>query len=255
MYTYLREAILRVRQLSAVSVPMKKVITVLVFTMVVVGCQQQSADDAANTTLELDTIEKKISYVVGYNTARQMKAEGFELDADAIAHAVRHLNAGDQALMSDDEMQAAMSTFQTSLQEKRQAQFSALSEENLKQGQAFLEDNGKRDGVITTASGLQYEVLSMGTGVSPAVNDQVTVNYKGSFVSGEIFDAGEGVSFTVSQLIPGWVEALPLMNVGSKWKLFVPPSLGYGVGGTGNIGPNTTLIFEMELVSIDTAVE
>lgn len=221
----------------------------------IAGCNQDGQSDT-QAELSLESIEQKVSYVVGYDTARRMQAEGFTLDADVIAQAVEHLNAGTEAAMTDEEMQAAMMAFQTEIQEKRQAQYSEVADKNQELGQKFLTENKQREEVVTTESGLQYEVLEAGEGKSPQPSDAVTVNYKGSLLSGEVFDSGEDVSFVVNQLIPGWVEALPLMKEGAKWKLFVPSELAYGPGGTGNIGPNETLIFEMELVSIgDTAEE
>lgn len=227
----------------------KIIIIALSVSLVLVGCQDKPLDDAAKK-LELDTIEKKVSYVMGYDTARKLQAEGFTLDDQVIATAVRDLNSSAKAQMSDEEMQAAMMAFQTQLQEKQQAQYNAQAESNLRRGKAFLKENGEREGVVTTASGLQYEVLVAGSGISPKASDEVSVNYKGSLLTGEVFDSGEGVAFRVEQLIPGWVEALPLMKQGGKWKLFVPSELAYGLGGTGNIGPNSTLVFEMEMLSV-----
>lgn len=222
--------------------------------LMIAGCNQDGQNDT-KAELSLESIEQKVSYVVGYDTARRMQAEGFTLDADVIAQAVEDLNAGTEAAMTDEEMQAAMMAFQTEIQEKRQAQYSEVADKNQELGEKFLTENKQRDGVVTTESGLQYEVLEAGEGKSPQPSDEVTVNYKGSLLSGEVFDSGEGVSFVVNQLIPGWVEALPLMKEGAKWKLFVPSELAYGPGGTGNIGPNETLIFEMELVSIGGSAE
>ncbi len=215
-----------------------------------VGCGREAAEQPL-PELALDSVEKKVSYVVGYDTARRMRAEGFALDAEVIAAAVEDLNSGRDAKMTDEEMQAAMTAFQTQIQEKRQAQFNLEAEQNLKRGQEFLVVNGEREGVVTTESGLQYEILTAGTGNMPSTTDEVSVNYQGSLITGEVFDSGEGVTFRVDQLIPAWVEALPRMKVGAKWKLFVPADLAYGPGGTGNIGPNSTLIFDMELLSIE----
>jgi len=228
----------------------KSIIIALALSAVGIGCKQEAAEESP-LDFELDSIEKKVSYVVGYDTARRMEAEGFILDSQVIAAAVEDLNSGSPVKMTDEEMQAAMKAFQTQIQEKRQAQFNIEAEQNLQRGREFLIENGKREGVITTESGLQYEVMTAGTGASPSTTDQVSVNYKGNLITGEVFDSGEGVVFRVDQLIPGWVEALPLMKTGAKWKLFVSADLAYGPGGTGNIGPNSTLVFEMDLLSIN----
>jgi FKBP-type peptidyl-prolyl cis-trans isomerase len=218
------------------------------------GCKEEAGIDKAEAVV-LDTIVKKVSYIVGYNTANQIKTEGFIMDPEVLAVAVTHSNTDQEPLLNDEEMRATMVAFQTQLQEKRQAQFETASEENLQKGQAFLAENAKREGVVTTESGLQYEVVTAGSGESPKVTDEVSVNYTGLLTTGEIFDEGDDVTFTVGHLIPGWVEALPMMTVGASWKLYVPSELAYGAGDSGNIGPNSTLIFDMELISINPQAE
>lgn len=229
---------------------MKKQITIAFIVLIsAYGCKNEKTEEAP-AEIALDTIEKKVSYVLGFDSARRMQAEGFVLDSESIALAVNEFNLGKDPRMSEEEMRAAMTAFQTQMQEKRQERISKESDENLHRGQEFLANNAKREGVVVLASGLQYEILTAGTGKSPLPTDQVKVNYKGSLITGEVFDSGEGVSFQVDQLIPGWVEALPLMKTGANWKLFIPADLAYGAGGTGNIGPNSALVFEMQLLSI-----
>lgn len=213
------------------------------------GCNEEAKKEAPKA-LTLETTEQKVSYIVGFNTAQQVKASGFSLDSQAMAAAIDHVNTDAEPLMTEEEMRATMMSFQAEMMEKRQEEQTKLMDENLKKGQDFLTENAKREGVKTTESGLQYEVLTAGEGASPAETDEVSVNYKGTLIDGEVFDEGEGVTFQVNQLIPGWVEALPMMKVGSKWKLFIPAELAYGPGGAGKIGPNSALIFEMELLSI-----
>lgn len=214
------------------------------------ACNKEPEKEAPKE-LVLESMEQKVSYIVGYNTAQQVKASGFTLDSAAMAAAIDHVNTEATPLLNEEEMRATMMAFQAQMTEKHQAEQSKAMEENLQKGQQFLAENGKREGVVTTESGLQYEVLAEGEGDSPAPTDEVSVNYVGKLIDGEVFDQGEGVTFQVNQLIPGWVEALPLMKVGSKWKLFVPSELAYGAGGAGDkIGPNSALIFEMELLSI-----
>lgn len=234
----------------------KQIISTFIALVALGGCKSEQAEmENIPAEVTLDTIEKKVSYVLGFDSARRMQSEGFSLEPEAIALAVSEFNEGKESRMSEEEMRAAMTAFQTQMQERRQERMTQAAEENLKRGQEFLAENAKREAVTVLASGLQYEVLTAGEGESPAATDQVSVNYKGSFITGEVFDSGEGVSFQVNQLIPGWVEALPLMSSGAKWKLFVPSDLAYGPGGTGNIGPNSVLVFEMELLSIGAAGE
>ncbi len=227
----------------------KQIIMALALSTTLYGCNKEEAE--APKELTLDTLEQKVSYVIAFDTARRMQAEGFTLDANAVAFAIEHLNSGKESVLSEEEIGATMSTFQSQIQEKRQAAMTQQADGNLKLGQDFLAKNAEREGVVATESGLQYEVVAAGEGASPKPEDTVTVNYKGKLVTGEVFDSGEGVSFRVDQLIPGWVEALPLMKEGGKWNLYIPPELAYGPGGTGNIGPNSTLVFEMELLSIE----
>lgn len=126
------------------------------------------------------------------------------------------------------------------------------AEQNRKEGAAFLTENGKKDGVVTTASGLQYQIVKEGDGVQPNATDSVTVNYRGAFISGSEFDSGEGITFNLSGVIPGWTEGLQLMKEGAKYQFFLPPELAYGESGAGRlIGPNTTLVFDVELIKVN----
>ncbi|MDE6467761.1 MAG: FKBP-type peptidyl-prolyl cis-trans isomerase, partial [Muribaculaceae bacterium] len=158
--------------------------------------------------------------------------------------------------MTSMEAKEIINSFFTKLQEKQQAEAAAMGELNAKAGKEFLEVNGKREEVRTTASGLQYEVLEEGSGAQPKAGDSVTVHYTGKLIDGTVFDSsvdrGEPATFGVTQVIPGWVEALQLMKAGSKWRLFIPSDLAYGPQGAGGvIGPNQTLIFDVELISVE----
>ena len=229
---------------------MIKIAALTAAVLTVTGCNEAAQEAPAEITL--DTMEKKVSYIFGYNTVKQIQAQDaeFVLDEAVIAAAVKDVYAGKDSRVSEEEMRATMMAFQTQLQEKRQAAIEKEGSENLEKGQAFLTENGQREGVVTTESGLQYEVLTAGTGESPKPTDKVKVNYKGTLIDGTVFDQGEGVEFIANRLIPSWVEALPLMKEGGKWKIYSPANLAYGQGGTGSIPPNATLVFEMELLAI-----
>ncbi len=200
----------------------------------------------------------KVSYFIGTNLGGQFKSQGIEIDIAALTEGINDVLAGKDPKYTQDELMAAMQAFET----KMQAAAAKMEEEAMKRaeelkivGEKFLTDNSKREGVTTTASGLQYEVLKAADGAKPQATDQVKVHYHGTLVDGKVFDSsvdrGEPVTFPVQGVIKGWVEALQLMPVGSKWKLFIPSDLAYGKQGAGaDIGPDATLIFEVELLEI-----
>lgn len=206
------------------------------------------------TAESLDTLEEKVSYIIGYDIARNTQGFDFELDSDILTQAMAHKYADKESLIPEEDMRTVMNEFQTVQRERSQAKREAALKENSDKGQAFLAENGAKEGVQTTESGLQYKVLEAGDGAKPAATDQVKVHYRGRLLDGTEFDSSykrnQPATFKVNQLIPGWVEALQLMPVGSKWELYIPSELGYGQGGTGNIPPSSTLIFEMELLDI-----
>ncbi|MBB3169910.1 FKBP-type peptidyl-prolyl cis-trans isomerase [Simiduia aestuariiviva] len=208
---------------------------------------------------KLESLEAKVSYMFGTNMASQFKQEGFELDAAAIALAINDVQAGKESRISEEEMQQVMQDFQAKAQAKQENKFKAVADGNMKESQAYLAENAKKDGVQTTESGLQYKVVNAGEGAKPTTADTVTVHYKGTLIDGTEFDSsygrGEPVSFPVTGVIPGWTEALQLMSPGAKYELYIPSELAYGPGGTGPIGPNQALIFEVELLSIDAGEE
>lgn len=220
--------------------------------VILAGCNKEEAE-VAKADIQLDSLDKKVSYIFGYDIARKTKSVGFELNTEAMVQAIGDARADQDPRLSDEEMQATMMAFQTESQAKRKEQTEKAAQENLEKSKAFLDENGKREGVTTTESGLQYESLTSGDGASPTVEDKVVVNYRGTLLDGTEFDSSynrKPATFTVGQLIPGWIEALPKMKVGDKWKLFIPADLGYGAGGTQRIPPNSVLIFEMELLEI-----
>lgn len=222
------------------------------------GCKdtKTSADASATTQqVQLTTDEQRMGYSLGATMGQQFRNDHVQVDVDALVQGMRD-GYTNRLAVSEDELAAAMQQLQTSHAERMQAEFNDLATKNVSEGEAFLKENAGQDGVVTTASGLQYQVLTAGTGPKPTADDTVKVHYRGTLLDGTEFDSslrrGEPVSFPVNAVIPGWVEALQLMPVGSKWKLTIPSDLAYGPGGAGSqIGPNAVLVFEVELLGIE----
>lgn len=209
-----------------------------------------AAADAA-----LATTEQRLSYGIAFGLGQRMKADGVPLDATSFGLGLSDALDGKEARMTQEEIAAEMQAYQEKANAEHEAAQAKLSEANLAASEAFLAANKAKEGVVTTASGLQYEVITEGTGPKPTADDTVEVHYRGTLTDGTEFDSsysrGETVTFGVGQVIPGWTEALQLMPVGSKWKLAIPADLAYGAGGAGQvIGPNAALVFEVELIGI-----
>lgn len=222
------------------------------FVGVLSACQQQAPEPEPVT---LDTPEKRLSYGIALRMGERMKSDGMSLDVDAYALGMQDAFDGTEAKLTDEEINAEMVAFQEKLEAERNAEREASATANGEAGTAFLAENAKRDGVMVTESGLQYEVIEAGDGNSPTTEDTVEVHYRGTLIDGTEFDSsysrGQTVSFGVTQVIAGWTEALQLMKEGAKYKLYIPSELAYGAAGAGQmIGPNATLIFDVELVSI-----
>jgi len=210
--------------------------------------------------VELDTPEKRLSYTIGMDIGRSLAGQQMEMDIDVVIAALRASYAGEPTLMSDQEVAEERQRFI----EERQAQIDNQRNEeasvNLEEGQAFLAANAVKDGVKVTESGLQYRVIEEGEGAQPTAADRVTVHYRGRLINGVEFDSsygrGEPTTFGLSQVIPGWTEGLQLMREGGKYEFFIPSELAYGErGAPGAIGPNSALIFEVELVEVAGAAE
>jgi FKBP-type peptidyl-prolyl cis-trans isomerase FklB len=204
---------------------------------------------------DLTNPKQKTSYAIGVNIGSNLKDQELDLDAKALAAGITDGLNGKPA-MTQEEVHATLMQFQQEMMAKTQAKEKVDAEKNLKAGEAFLAENAKKNGVKTTASGLQYKILKEGDGPMPKATDTVKVNYKGTLIDGTVFDSsydrGEPVTFPVNGVIPGWTEALQMMKVGSKWQLFIPANLAYGERSPGpKIGPNSTLIFEVELLDIE----
>ena len=209
----------------------------------------------AADTPELKTDKEKISYSIGMDIGGNLKRGSLEVDPDLLAKGLKDSYGGGKTILTEDQARQAIADFQKTLMAKQAETMQKLSEKNKADGEKFLAENGKKEGVKTLPSGLQYKEIAPGTGKSPKTTDTVTTHYKGTLIDGTEFDSsykrGEPVSFPVSGVIAGWTEALQLMKEGAKWQLFVPSNLAYGERGAGReIGPNATLIFEVELISI-----
>jgi FKBP-type peptidyl-prolyl cis-trans isomerase FklB len=197
----------------------------------------------------------KVSYSIGLDFGRNIKRQSIELDVDLLAKGIKDGISGVKPALTDNEMQQVLTAFQQEMMAKQAEVGRKLGEKNKQEGVAFLAENKKKPGVVTLPSGLQYKILKDGTGKSPKVTDSVTTNYRGTLIDGKEFDSsykyGQPATFQCGRVIQGWIEALQLMKVGSKWQLFIPSNLAYGENGAGqNIGPNATLIFEVELLGI-----
>ncbi len=214
---------------------------------------------AGSPPLSLTTQKDKVSYALGMNIAlslgANLKRQGVDINPDVLAQALKDGLNGGKMLMTEDEARSTLVQIQTELQAKQQEKAKQEADNNKKEGDAFLAANKAKPGVIALPSGLQYKIVKEGTGPKPTANDMVVCNYRGTLINGTEFDSsykrGQPATFPVSGVIKGWTEALQLMPVGSKWELYIPPDLAYGARGAGNdIGPNATLVFEVELLSI-----
>jgi FKBP-type peptidyl-prolyl cis-trans isomerase FklB len=209
----------------------------------------------AAAPLTLKTQKEKFSYALGMNIGTSMKRQSVAVDPAILARGLKDSFAGGKTLLTEDEARAILSQMQNEMRQKQQAKMQEEGAGNKKEGEAFLAANKTKAGVVTLPSGLQYKILTAGTGPKPTAGDSVVCNYKGTLIDGKEFDSsykrGQPATFPVGGVIKGWTEALQLMPVGSKWQLFVPSDLAYGDHGPSpDIGSNATLIFEVELISI-----
>jgi FKBP-type peptidyl-prolyl cis-trans isomerase FklB len=201
---------------------------------------------------QMDKVSYSIGLNIGRNLANDLKKQSIDIDPSILTKGIQDALAGAKPLLTDQEIQETMVAFQKEMM----AKWEEIGKKNKAEGEAFLAENKKKEGVKTLPSGLQYKVIKAGTGKKPKADDAVTVNYRGTLINGTEFDSsykrGQPATFAVSGgIIRGWTEALQLMGEGEKWELFIPPNLGYGERGAGGvIGPNATLIFEIEIVSI-----
>jgi FKBP-type peptidyl-prolyl cis-trans isomerase FklB len=205
--------------------------------------------------LSLKTQKDKFSYAVGMNIGANLHRQGVPIDPSILVRGLRDAFAGGKTVLTEDEERAILTAAQNDMRQKQQEKMQAAGVVNKKEGDEFLAANKTKAGVTTLPSGLQYKILQPGKGPKPTASDTVVCNYRGTLIKGTEFDSsykrGQPATFTVGGVIKGWTEALQLMPVGSKWQLFIPPDLAYGDRGAGaDIGPGATLIFEVELLSI-----
>ena len=208
----------------------------------------------ATKPLVLETEKDKQSYAIGLNLGKRLHRDDIDVDPKIVLQGLQDAVAGGKVLLTDDQITTVMTDLQNQVRQKQEEKKQALAESNKKDGAAFLAANATKEGVVTLPSGLQYKVLVAGTGPKPAATDSVVCNYKGTLLDNTEFDnsykRGQPATFGVGGVIKGWTEALQLMPAGSKWQLFIPADLAYGERGRDPIGPNATLIFELELLSI-----
>ncbi len=210
------------------------------------ACEGQKSTETKSTNMSNQT--DSVSYALGVSIGSNLKKSGFdEVTVDLLAAAMKAVYKGDSTKIKASEADGIIQGFMQGAAAKKGAA-------NIEKGKKFLEENAKKAGVVTLPSGLQYMIMKAGTGPKPALTDTVTIHYHGTLIDGTVFEStverGQPATYHVNGFIPGWIEALQLMSVGSKWKLFIPGNLAYGERGSGKIGPNETLVFEVELISI-----
>ena len=214
---------------------------------------------SAEEAPKLEDQKDKISYSIGMDIGNNLKRQSLEVDADMLARGVKDVMSGGETLLSGEEARETLVALQQELQEKALERRKQDAEKNKKEGEEFLAENKKKEDVVSLPSGLQYKVVHSGDGASPKITDTVETNYRGTLIDGTEFDSsykrGQTAVFPVNGVIAGWTEVLQLMKVGDKWQIFLPPELAYGERGAGPIGPNATLIFDVELMSIKSDAE
>ncbi len=221
----------------------------------VIGCIGLIASFSTLAEPKLDNLKNKASYSIGINLGSQLSRTKDDIDLDSVILGVQDAFAGEKPRLTIEEIQQVMQEFQAQMQQKQMEKMAAISKQNKEEGKAYLAKNKTKKGVKTLESGLQYRVIKAGKGESPKASDTVVTHYRGNLINGQVFDSsykrGEPATFPVNGVIPGWTEALQKMKVGGKWELVIPAELAYGSQGAGQIiGPDSVLIFEIELLEI-----
>lgn len=228
----------------------------LLFTAISAAQAAELSPPQAAPPIDAASAADIASYGIGLQIANNFKADGVEVNVEQLILGLKDAMQGVKPRYAESQLQAAFQAFGRAVQAKRDQRNLAAGDKNKREGQAFLASNGKKPGVKTLASGLQYQVIKAGQGASPKAADTVRVNYEGTLLDGKVFDSsrrsGQPATFRVDGVIPGWTEALQLMHVGDKWRVFVPSELAYGANGAGGvIGPHSVLVFDIELLGID----
>ncbi|MCH9829635.1 MAG: FKBP-type peptidyl-prolyl cis-trans isomerase [Gammaproteobacteria bacterium] len=238
----------------------KAYVVAVLASLWLLGCNPNGTDakeqDMSSDTLETD--QQKLGYALGHDLARSLENAKDEIDTAALKRGIDDAFSGQEPLMDEKSREEVKTAVAKRLQEQAVKKHDEEAQANLDKGEAFLAENAKKDGVMTTDSGLQYEVMTAGEGDNPTAQDKVTVNYKGTLIDGTVFDSsydrGEPVTFPLSNVIKGWTEGVQLMKPGAKYKFFIPSELAYGERGAGGrIGPNEALVFEVELLEVEKA--
>jgi len=234
----------------------KSLFTVLFSAMLVAGVRAEETNAPAVES-PFKTDMEKASYCIGLSIGNSWKRQGVEADPEIVAHGIKDVLAGNEPLISDTDAREILMAYQQTLRAKAEERHKLQAAQNKDAGEAFLANNKTNAGVVTLPSGLQYKIVTEGEGASPKAEDTVTVNYRGTLIDGTEFDSsykrGEPASFPVGGVIRGWTEALQLMKPGAKWELYIPSDLAYGENAPPNIGPNSVLVFEVELLSVKPA--
>lgn len=220
-------------------------------SLVLISCQGNTQEKA-----QVKTAVDSVSYGIGVDIGKNLKAQSIDINSAVLGEGVKDAMTGAKTVLTDQQLEDVMMRFRKDIMAKQQEKAHVMGDKNKKEGAVFLAENMKKEGVKTTASGLQYKILKAGTGPKPDATQTVTINYKGTLIDGTEFDSsykrGQPTTYAVSGFVKGWIEALQMMQVGSKWQLFIPSELAYGERGNGQmIPPNSTLIFEIELLSVN----
>jgi FKBP-type peptidyl-prolyl cis-trans isomerase FklB len=221
----------------------------LLSVMILLSGQVWAAEATA-----LKSSKDKLSYSIGVSVGKTIQQQELDIDVNKVVVGLKDVLKKGKLAMTEDEMRQILTALQKDLMEKQIAKNKDIAEKNKKEGEAFLAENKKKEGVITLPSGIQYKIITASVGKKPTEADTIECNYRGTLINGTEFDSsyrtGKAATFKLSTLIPGWRDALVLMPVGSKWQIFIPAALAYGERGQGPITPNSTLIFEVELLAI-----